>query len=389
MLALPTLKNEQPNYDNKFTQQANQDQAIPVTNINSLNSFNENNGNINNLPVNNLQSLSPNQNQTMIGQAVISTTNNNLSTNTNQTTSNCQKPNPILTKFSNKSNLKDLNKLEMMEIKQSVQSIQQQNLQQKLNLNLKRSPVESPISLMEMQHSPHCHSESSSTKSSISPGTSLSSSPTHYSAGYSNVHMLRNSILNEPTISINHSQTSTIPLTNLSNFLTNPSNLNNLDDGRPIAIVQGKKNRHNLNEDEEDEQISSVKKFCVSNGNLSSNDQLQNQVAQIETASSSPNNPSPVQSSANNNNANDFRYLMQGHSFNCALNNSNQLGNNLQTNLACNNQQGNQNQHTDNANLFSTAYCNTHEDCKSTQATDFRSCGQRHPDSGPDFRYVI
>lgn len=346
----------------------------------------------------------PNQitNQTAIAQSNNDATSSTMVTNQNSPP--CQKsPNRTanLSKFSNNSstnktnvNVNELNKMDMME--SAKQSIVQSVMQQKTNLNsvvnsLKRSPVVSPISLLEMQqHSPPGNSECSSIKSSISPGTSLSSSPTHYSNnGYSNVHMLRNSVLNEPTICINQSQTSTIPLANLSNLLSGNAATTffqqpDKDDGRPVAIVQGKKNRHNLNDDEDDEPVGTVKKFCVNNNCMNNGNpqpqQLQNM--QPTQTSSSPNQASPANS--------DFRYLMQNHSFGCGLGNgnlSNNLpNNNLNSNLACNQSsagnQGQDNQQTDNANLFPTACCSTHEDCK--PSPEYRSCVQRHGNA--DFR---
>lgn len=443
LLALPTLKNEQSNYENKFANNQNQNAMG-----NGLGSFSAENGNL----AATLQGLA---NQTMNGnpmgnQQVIS---NEL--NGNQSlTMNCAKPNTILSKFSSKQPVNiDLNKLEMMEIKQSIQQ-KQQTTAVCLNSvvqSLKRSPVESPINLLEMQqqHSPHCNSESSSIKSSISPGTSLSSSPTHYSSnGYANtnVHMLRNSILNEPTISINQSQTSTIPL---ASFLANSNGLNpngtffqsasDKEDSRPIAIVQGKKNRHNLNEDD-DEAVGSIKKFCM-NGNAG------NQLATGVQQQTQQQNQAPLDSSAS---PNDLRYLMQNavqSTFggltggnlgnlgsplggNPAGNMSGNLAsspcNNLQqtttnpnnsASLACNQPQqqqpasqqpnagnavnsvpvrtssqsagttelpANQQQRTDPANLFSTACCsNAHEDCKPAAQQEYR-CGQRHATT--DFR---
>ena len=355
--------------------------------MNNLTTFNE--ANLNSL-ASNLQNLT--------NQQTIILSNNEISNSTLTAPANqCQKPNQLPSKFSTKSPVTELNK--------NFNAILQ---------NLKRSPIESSISLMEMQNHnspPYCNSENSSIKSSISPGTSLSSSPTHYSTGYSNVHMLRNSNLNEPVISINQSQTSTIPLNNFGQFnLTSSATsvVNNQqpavnffqdkEDNRPIAIVLGKKNRHNLN-DEDEEASSSIKKFCVNNDQNNQNNQ--NLQQQLETTSP-PNQASPIQT--------DLRYLVQNHTFACNLNNANQLTNqlgnsNLQANnLVCNNQNtGNNNsinhqdiqqnqQQTDNANLFSTACCsNTHEDCKPLQQQETYRCsaGQRCTNSAADFRYFF
>lgn len=428
MLALPTLK-EQSAYENKFT--TNQDQSIANLN-NNLNSFNESNltsniqnlanlemtknltkltmnnqtmtnQNLNNQSMNNQNIRNQNlntqnmnnrnmNNQNLANQTVISSNKNDANNSlTNQV--NGQKQNSIIPKFSNKSNMNESNKLELMEIKQSVQQAHQKNnmcLNTAIQTLKRSSSADSPISLMEMQqNSPHCHSENSSIKSSISPGTSLSSSPIHYSTGYSNVHMLRNSVLNETTNSINQSQTSTIPLTSLGgSFLSNGNGLSffqdrEKDDGRPIAIVQGKKNRHNLNDDGDEETVGTIKKFCVNSvNNNSTNNNTSNQMQQnlqLDTSSS------PNQSSLNNN---DFRYIMQNHSFACNLGNNlqNNLQNNLNNSLACsqtNNNTGNSNnqeqsnqQQTDNANLFSTACCGN--DCKPAVAQQEYRCGQRH-----------
>ena len=422
---MPSLKNEQSNYESKFA--ANQSQQQTAASMGSLSAaFGEQTANL----AATLQGLTAGQamNGTPMpnvkSQPVISPSNELAQS------PNCQKTNTILSKFSSKPN--ELNKLQdLMEIKQ----IQKQQQATAVCLNsvvqsLKRSPVDS---LMEMQqqhqqHSPLCNSESSSIKSS--PGTSLSSSPTHYSTnGYSNVHMLRNSILNEPTISINQSQTSTIPL---STFLTNSGALGTLpngntffqpdkEDSRPIAIVQGKKNRHNLNEDE-DEAVGSIKKFCVNGGTNAGAGQLQQggggqlqQTGGLQQPSAQLDSSSP----------NEFRYLMQnavqntfGGLANGALSGGN-LGNdpgntpqqatnpNNPTSLACNQQQqradhvlasgaaiGIQSeaqpnrQRTDPANLFSTACCtNAHEDCKPPASQQEYRCGQRHATA--DFRYFV
>lgn len=369
--------------------------------------------------------------QSLSGQQVISP-NGELTAQSLAGSSNCAKPNTILSKFSSKPN--DLSKLDMMEIKQSIQQ-QKQATAVCLNSvvqSLKRSPVDSRLEMQQQQQrSPLCNSESSSVKSSISPGTSLSSSPTHSTNGYSNVYMLRNSILNEPTISINQSQTSTIPLNTFLNGNTffQPDK----EDSRPIAIVQGKKNRHNLNEDE-DETVGSIKKFCVNGTNLNSGNQMQ--AASLQQPPPQDNSSSPS----------DFRYLMQNavqNTFgglangtltggNLTGNLGNNLGNNLQqtpitnpnnpTSLACNQQQQQQQQQpsagnslgnslntslnasprlatttytepqanqqrTDQANFFSAACCsNAHEDCKPAPQQEYR-CGQRHATA--DFRYLI
>lgn len=444
---MPTLKNEQSNYENKF---ANQNQNVALGN--ALGSFSEN-GNLAGITAT-LQGLAS---QTMNGnpmgtgsqglsnQQVISNELN--STQSLAGSPNCVKPNTILSKFTSKQpvNIGDLNKMEIMEIKQSIQQKQQQQATavclNSVVQSLKRSPVESPIGLLEMQqqHSPHCNSESSSIKSSISPGTSLSSSPTHYSTnGYSNVHMLRNSILNEPTISINQSQTSTIPLGSFLAANSNGLNVNGTffqsavdkEDSRPIAIVQGKKNRHTPNEDD-DEAVGSIKKFCM-NGNVNAGNQLSTGVQQQAQSQT------PLDSSAS---PSDFRYLMQnavqstfgglaagnlaGNLGNLGCNLNSNLGSNLASNpcnnlqqtttnlnntvsLACNQPQpqqlnagnaancpnsisagtteppANQQQRTDHANLFSTACCsNAHEDCKPAAQQEYR-CGQRHATA--DFR---